>query len=457
MHNLTLIDGAPGDAMVERAMRFKPGKDLGSVFMKKFARCGFFVCALLSAWCTDALAVIININANTNWSAIATGSGVGGQPNSTDNIIVLRGATLTVDVGNGQCASIQLGRDTGGVGQRGNGTLLFNAASQVTVSGIVTLGDNTNGGNRTGSITMTAGGTLILTGFTVNVFGAWTPGNGTVELSATNTLPTQLNASGYNNLTVNGAGTTTSLSGTVTVAGALNVAAGTLAVGANTLNVGRNFTVNGTLSDTGPVNLTGSGTTIDGTGSVTDTGTVTFAGTIVISGAITVTNNGTITSTAAGGITGSVAGSTWTNAANSTLNVSGPLLATGTLTASANPNTVNYAGAAQTVRLPSAGTYFHLTLSGSGSKTMPARRLNIIRVRPIDSRLRWTQSNSRNSRHAAWESIFFFAAGPPAAAAIDRPPAERSALRILGAPERIRAMVRTGRSCVGACGSQLSA
>ena len=189
MHNLTLIDGAPGDAMVERAMRFKPGKDLGSVFMKKFARCGFFVCALLSAWCTDALAVIININANTNWSAITTGSGVGGQPNSTDNIIVLRGATLTVDVGNGQCASIQLGRDTGGVGQRGNGTLLFNAASQVTVSGIVTLGDNTNGGNRTGSITMTAGGTLILTGFTVNVFGAWTPGNGTVELSATNTLP----------------------------------------------------------------------------------------------------------------------------------------------------------------------------------------------------------------------------------------------------------------------------
>jgi hypothetical protein len=352
--------------------------------MKKSAWYGGFMCALLLAWGTHALALTITLNAATNWSAINTGSGALGQPSSADIIILTRGAMLTVNVANGQCASIQLGLDTGPAGQRGSGTLTFNAGSQVTVSGSVTLGDNASGGLQTGILDMSAGGTLISNGFTVNVFGAWTPGSGTVQLQATNTLPTQFNTNGYNNLTVNGG--TTSLSGGVTVAGSLNVAAGTLAVGANTLNVSQNFTVNGTLSGTGPVNLTGSGTTIGGTGSVTDTGiltlstgaksilstaTLSFAGTVAISGAIAVTNNGSVTSTAAGGITGTVAGSTWTNAANSTLNVSGPLLATGTLTANANPNTVTYAGAAQTVKLPSAG-YFHLTLSGSGAKTLAA-------------------------------------------------------------------------------------
>ena len=76
-----------------------------------------------------------------------------------------------------------------------------------------------------------------------------------------------------------------------------------------------------------------------------------------------------------------------------------------------------------------------MTYLDSAGSTMPARRLIIINVRPIVSRRRCTHSSSRNSRQAALESIFFLAAPGPAAAAIDRAPADRSALRMLGAPD----------------------
>ena len=62
----------------------------------------------------------------------------------------------------------------------------------------------------------------------------------------------------------------------------------------------------------------------------------------------------TITSAQTGNWT---TGTTWVNAINSTLNVAGPLLAKGTLTATANPNTVNYTGAGQSI--VSGITYHH--------------------------------------------------------------------------------------------------
>lgn len=245
---------------------------------------------------------------------------------------------------------------------------------------------------------MTAGGTLIVNSATPFALGSgtvtWTPGAGTVQLSQTNTLLYSAGVfSSFNNLTISG--NTTTLGGNTTLTGAL-VATGTLNTSTFTLGVAGNFTVNGAVSGTGAISLTGAGTTIDGTGSVTNTTTLTistgaksvlstanlsFANTIAVSGAITVTNNGTITTTAAGGITGSIAGSTWTNAANSTLNILGPLLATGTLDAEANPNTINYSGAGQTVKLPNGttpNTYYHLSLSGSGTVTMPGTALSIL-------------------------------------------------------------------------------
>ncbi len=86
---------------------------------------GLFMCALLLVWSADALAATINVTLNTNWTTIA--------PISADTVITKNGATITVDVANGECASINIGSDVGVVGQRGIGTLAFNSNSQVTV------------------------------------------------------------------------------------------------------------------------------------------------------------------------------------------------------------------------------------------------------------------------------------------------------------------------------------
>ena len=60
----------------------------------------------------------IPITTNTLWSAITTGSGPGGRPNASDAITVRNGATLTVDVPNAVCGSLQLGL-SGGAGNGG--------------------------------------------------------------------------------------------------------------------------------------------------------------------------------------------------------------------------------------------------------------------------------------------------------------------------------------------------
>jgi len=328
--------------------------------LKRWLRFAGFAVAL-GSWTGPALAAAITISANTAWSAITTGSGPGGLPAAADTITINSARVLTVDVNNGVCASITIGSSANSTGA----SLTFNANSAVTVSGGITLGGG--GGNRDGSINMTNGGTLTLQSFSITNLGTWTPGAGTVVFTANNTIPNNAGLATFNNLTVSAA--TTTLSRTTTVSG--------------------NLLVNGTLAGAQTLNLTGSGTTIDGTGSVTNTGTLnmstgsknfpstaalSFSGTIAIANGIGVTNNGAVTTTAAGGITGGNGASTWTNASGSTLTISGPLMATGTLTASASVNTVDYAGAAQTVK---NGPYYHLTLSGSNTKTGPASAMSI--------------------------------------------------------------------------------
>ncbi|MDO8414337.1 MAG: hypothetical protein Q7S51_11180, partial [Gallionellaceae bacterium] len=162
-----------------------------------------------------------------------------------------------------------------------------------------------------------------------------------------------------------------------------------------TINNNGNVVINGTWNGSGTLRKDGIGT-LSGVGNVVgnvrfelrNTTTVlagtnlTFTDTtnsrISISNGIVVTNNGTVT---VAQMTGGNAASTWTNAANSTLNISRDLLTTGILNASAAGNTVNYNGAAQTVKLPSVSagtpTYHHLTLSGSGAKTLLAGTLTI--------------------------------------------------------------------------------
>ena len=257
---------------------------------------------------------------------------------------------------------------------------LITAAVTVTNNGSVTIqGDLT--GSAAGSTwtdaansSLTARGAVLATG---TLTASANPN--TVTYNSTTAAQT-VKGTTYYNLVINKSGQTATQGAATTVSNDLTVSAGTLSTAAFTLGVAGNFVVNGTLSGTGVITLSGASKNINGTGSITNTATITInaahtilatanlscSGTIAIVGAVAVTNNGTITTSAVGGITGSVAGSTWTNAANSTLNIAGPLLATGTLDASANPNTVNYNGAAQTAK---AATYYHLIFSGSAAKT----------------------------------------------------------------------------------------
>lgn len=297
------------------------------------------------------------------------------------------GVTSTLNVGTGTLAATSI-TINGGTGSR--------VALMTVSTGTITTSGSISFGGTAGNARFTSTGASM-----VNVGGNFSSGG---TLTTTNTGTINFNGSGaqsigiyttYNNVTINKSAGTASLLGATSMTGALTVTAGTLAKSAFTLGVAGNLAVDGAVTGTtGAITLSGNGTSIDGTGSITTTtgaltitaaksilgaANLTIASPISITGAITVTNNGTVTSTATTGITGSVAGSTWTNAANSTLSVSGPLLTTGALTASANSNTVNYAGAAQTVKVPSGApaTYYHLTLGGSGTKTMLATAMTV--------------------------------------------------------------------------------
>ena len=94
-------------------------------------------------------------------------------------------------------------------------------------------------------------------------------------------------------------------------------------------------------------------------------------GDFVIGSGVTVTNNGTITSAERlDGVDATT--SIWVNAVGSTLNFGGDtLLPVGVLTASAPGNTINYYSSGdQPIKIPTANTYYNLSLSGTGIKIL---------------------------------------------------------------------------------------
>ncbi|HET7670914.1 MAG TPA: DUF6701 domain-containing protein [Burkholderiales bacterium] len=251
----------------------------------------FVLVALLMA-ATPAFGALITITANTNWSAIATGTGPGGQPGAGDTILVKNGRTLTVNVATAVVGAITLG---GGNPSGGQGTLSFNAGSALTLTssgghtGLLTLG----GGGQAGNLNMNSGGTLTLNGFTSTTVGTFTRGSGTIVLTGTNTLPTAAAYATYTNLSVSA--NTTTLGQNTTVAGNLNIIGGTLNTSTRTLSVTGTSNVGGTLTLTNTTTLTGA-TTIGGTLNITSaTGNKTF-------GAVTISTGGTWNSTVAGNV-----------------------------------------------------------------------------------------------------------------------------------------------------------
>ena len=167
-----------------------------------------------------------------NWASASTWSNCGGViPQSADTVEISGNDTITINVSNAVAASLTIGRSS----NSGSGTLVFSSGSQLTVSGSVTLGSTVNSGDN-GTITMTAGGTLIVGSLALGISGkTWTPGSGTVVMTATNTLPATTFTT-FNNLTINGG--TTTLGRNVTISSNLTVTAGTLDLGSFTANRG---------------------------------------------------------------------------------------------------------------------------------------------------------------------------------------------------------------------------
>ncbi len=349
--------------------------------------------ALATVPVTPVYAAACVISTSTTWSALTCGTG-GGVPTAADTVEIRNGAILTVNVSNAVAASLQAG---GGIGSgAGIGTLTFNSGSSVTVSGSVTLGGLNSA--RGGTIDMTAGGILTANSLLVASGPTWIPGTGTVILAATNTLPGAPFTT-FNNLIISGGTTTTGVDTTIngnlsigngatftagafalTVTGTTTVGGGTSgsltvssATGAKTFNGLITIDSGGTWTNTvanSPVTfhggITNFGTFNAGTGVHTfDTKAQALAGALLIPSVtvtgVTLTNNGALTVGTALAGTGGL-----TNSATGTLNIGGTSTIN-TLTATAAGNTVNYNGAAQTVK---ATSYSNLIFSGSGAKSI---------------------------------------------------------------------------------------
>jgi hypothetical protein len=349
------------------------------------------------------IGTVLSVNSNTSITLAANAAsgnsaiaynvqGVG----SGDIALILGNTTITIDNAGAACASMS-SATTGATGAWG---VVFNAGSRLTVGGTFTVG----GASRSGSVAMTSGGTLTCRALVVSNAGTWTPGAGTVELTAANTLPSTFFTS-FNNLTILGGNTTTGAN--LTINGSLSIANGgstsftaagfaltvngTTTVGSGTSGSLTISSATGTKVFNGMVKIstgafwtnsanaaiefhggiTNSGTFAAGSGSQTfNTNDQEITGTfnipsVTVTGA-TLTNTGTLTVTAA-----LVGIGTMAQASNSTLNINfAGLPAISGLIANTTDNIVNYGfGGAQTVY---PANYFNLILGNSGVKTLQA-------------------------------------------------------------------------------------
>jgi len=293
--------------------------------------------------------------AGGNWSAPASWAG-GVVPTSADNVTIVGNSTITVDINNAACATLIVNMATNSQ----TGTLSFlNATSQLTVSGAVTIGGT---GNRQGAVNMTNGGTLKIGGAVTLGNNVFTAGTGTVEYTSANPSIASLT---YQNLTFSGTGTAGS-AGILTIRGNLaNTGGGTLS-----------FTNNVILSGTTATNSI-AGFTTTGSVSMTKTaGTATFTGNV---NAVGLTING------AGGTLNLGAGlvhtftGAWTrtagtlNGGSSVLKIGGSVSGTGgVFTAGTSTVEWNRAGG----QIVAGVTYFNLTLSNLGLKTVTGATVN---------------------------------------------------------------------------------
>jgi type IX secretion system substrate protein len=294
--------------------------------------------------------------AGGNWSS--TTSWVGGMvPGSGDNVTIVGNSTITVDINNAACATLIINSAT----NNQTGTLSFlNTSSVLTVSGNVTIGGT---GNRQGSIDMTNGGILQIGGAVTLGSHMFTAGTGTVEYTGANPTIASLV---YQNLRFSGTGTA-GAGGTLTIQGNLtNTGGGTLDFGGNNVILSGTTATNNIagFTTTGSVSMTKTAGTAFFTGNVNGTNLVIngAGGTLNLGPVLTHTFSGNWTRTA-----GTLMGG------SSILKIAGNASGTGAAF-TAGTSTVEYNGAGPRTVAPV--TYFNLTLSNSGARTVTGSTVN---------------------------------------------------------------------------------
>ncbi len=248
------------------------------------------------------------ITSNTNWSAITP------TPTASDAIEIYSGATLTVDVSNAVCLSLIVGG-----GSSGTANLRFSGTNpQLTVSGSVSVGSTASPGKFAGDITFISGSTLIANSLTLvsNNFNVsqiimtaggtlktgslntaavgggepvvWTPGTGTVELTATNTLPTTV-FTAFNNLTISGG--TTTLNSDIALTGDWSYSSTSNSIGGTgNVSLAGNFT-----NTNASLDVQNTGFTFNGTSDQTISSASSPADVLSTFGTLTIDNPGTVT------------------------------------------------------------------------------------------------------------------------------------------------------------------
>lgn len=321
--------------------------------------------------------------ASGSWDADATWSGTG-IPAAGDAVVIEAGKTVTVNISNAACTSVDIG--TGGLFS-GSGTLAFASSSaQLTVSGVTSIGSLLN----LGGINMSSGGTFISGSWTVGFLGSasFTYGTGTVKFTNSFTLPADANFNSFYNLEIISG--TTKFGIATTVYGNLVMSAtGILDVNGFDLSVQGNWTQSGTASfteGTRTVTLNGAADQY-----INHTSIETFANLVVNkttgklilnTGSVSITTLLTITNGTVDAGTNSISGPgglTMTNGDLQLAQLSSACSCTlprlvGAYNISGGTITFKGAGAqtirGETISTPIVPNYYHVIIKGSGTKTL---------------------------------------------------------------------------------------